>query len=143
MKFTQRKLALAIVTALAGTASTVVYAGNMTDLGMTNPSSTSADGLSTTITIDGSDDKGMTSSYQIVRTSHVGNTWTYTVTGLKGRDLSHWALGGPFTSCLSHITSSTSGAAPGADGSTGFNGIKWDTKGGTFSFTLDNNYPAT
>ncbi|MGC8879601.1 MAG: SdrD B-like domain-containing protein [Anaerolineae bacterium] len=78
--------------------------------------------------------------------SVVDRTWTYTVTEVSGRDLSHWLLG--IVTCVdpSHIVSATPGYSVGYDGSTGFTGIKWDVedpfKTGVFTFTLDTDYPA-
>jgi hypothetical protein len=85
------------------------------------------------------------SKYGFTLVSHVGNTWTYEVEELKGKDLSHWGLG--IGSCLNKIASSSpNGAEIGIDGSTGFNSIKWNTAGsfkkGQFSFTLSGDYPA-
>ncbi len=72
--------------------------------------------------------------------SHDGPTWTYRVTKLYGHDLSHWVL--VFGACESRVVSSSpAGAEIGRDGSTGYSGIKWNSEGGTFSFTLDANYP--
>ncbi|HXF60976.1 MAG TPA: pilus assembly protein TadG-related protein, partial [Caldilineaceae bacterium] len=85
------------------------------------------------------------SQYEITFLSHVGNTWTYQVRELAGHDLSHWNLG--IDTCLSQVVSSDPpGAELGVDGSTGFNGIKWNVNDdfsiGVFSFTLDGDYPA-
>ena len=84
------------------------------------------------------------STYDISLVSHVGNTWTYLVEEVSGRNLSHWSLG--IASCLDHITAyNPHGADIGRDGSTGFEGIKWDVSShfssGQFSFTLDDDYP--
>lgn len=85
------------------------------------------------------------SQYKITFVERDGNTWTYNVEELKGRSLSHWDLG--ISSCLDHISSytPTTGFSEGTDGSTGFVGIKWDLAdsftNGTFSFTLDGDYP--
>lgn len=84
------------------------------------------------------------SKYQIELAGVSGTTWTYKVSEISGRDLSHWNLG--IVNCLDKISSAspTSGYASGRDGSTGFVGIKWDVndsfKQGTFSFTLNGNY---
>ena len=83
-------------------------------------------------------------TFNIEFQGQTGNEWTYKVTKLKGRDLSHWDLGIP--SCLDHMTSYTpsDGFEKGKDGSIkdrDFSGIKWNSKGGTFSFTLDGDYP--
>jgi len=93
------------------------------------------------------DSKG-TNAYTIESVSVSGRTWTYRVTQTSGKALSHWTLGIP--ACLDHIRGSTS-----TDGSTAqrgndasikdisFSGIKWDSEGGVYSFTLDNDYAAT
>lgn len=93
------------------------------------------------------DSKG-TNGYDIELVSVSGKTWTYRVTQTSGKALSHWTLGIP--ACSAHIVSSTS-----TDGSTAqigkdasikdieFSGIKWNSEGGVFSFTLDNDYAAT
>jgi len=74
--------------------------------------------------------------------SQVDATWTYQVEKVEGHDLSHWNL---FigSACRDKVISSTPTAASGStDGSTGTDGlIKWDSTSGTFSFTLDGNYP--
>ncbi len=75
--------------------------------------------ISTTITLS----DNVSSTYRVSFISQVGNTWTYSVTEVSGRDLSHWNLG--IASCLDKITSYTPGAQLGFDGSTGFIGIKW------------------
>ncbi len=96
---------------------------------------------STVIALNDSDN----SAYRITFIGRTGNTWTYQVDEVAGKDLSHWNLG--IESCLDHIIASEpAGADPGPDGSTGFVGIKWNTDDafttGQFSFTLDGNYPA-
>ncbi len=90
-------------------------------------------------------DDGKASSYGITYLGQTGNTWSYQVEEIAGRDLSHWLLG--IDSCLSNIVSATpSGAEIGTDGSTGVAGIKWNVNdnfsSGTFAFTLDNSYPS-
>ncbi len=93
------------------------------------------------VTIPLNDNKDTT--FSISLTSHVGNQWTYQVNKVKGRDLSHWDLLVP--SCIGHFSNYTSGAEIGKDGSIkdfDATGIKWNTTGGTFSFTLDANYPS-
>lgn len=97
----------------------------------------------TSVVIPLNDNKN--SSYKVELISHVGASWTYKVTELTGRDLSHWDLG--IESCLDKIESynPTSGYDAGTDGSTGFVGIKWDTEdsfsSGEFTFVLDKSYP--
>jgi len=93
------------------------------------------------------DSKG-TNAYTIESVSVSGRTWTYRVTQTSGKALSHWTLGIP--ACMSKIVNSTS-----TDGSTAeigndasikdisFSGIKWNSEGGVYSFTLDNDYAAT
>ncbi|MHC4535131.1 MAG: hypothetical protein ACYS6K_14375 [Planctomycetota bacterium] len=82
------------------------------------------------------------SSYEVYLEDHVDNTWTYFVREVSGKDLSHWGLGIP--SCLGYLISANPPAET-ADGSTGFEGIKWDVKEnfseGTFSITLNDEYP--
>ncbi|WP_176329792.1 XDD3 family exosortase-dependent surface protein [Thioflexithrix psekupsensis] len=81
------------------------------------------------------------STFQVVLQSRQGNTWTYQVSKAKGFDLSHWVLGIP--SCQGKYVSYTAGAEIGVDGSIKdqvFSGIKWNSSGGTFSFTLDGDY---
>jgi len=60
---------------------------------------------------------------------------------VEGRDLSHWNVGLD-ESCRAAVTGGTAGYEVGRDGSTGFWGIKWDSEGGVFSFTLDGEYPS-
>lgn len=80
------------------------------------------------------------SSYEIDVT-HEGTKWTYDVSKIKGHDLSHWVLG--FACEKEQVKNTTAGAEIGRDGSTGFDGIKWDSSGGQFSITLDKPYPET
>lgn len=94
--------------------------------------------------INVSDNKN--STYEITLASVVGNTWTYRVREVSGHNLDYWSLG--IANCMDKITSynPTSNYSSGVDGSTGFNGIKWDVSNsygdGTFSFTLNNSYQA-
>lgn len=108
-----------------------------------------------TLTTDGN-------SYLIefLGTSDGGKTWTYRVTELEGKDLSHWILG------LCMTEDEVVDWSPGADDAgildvevvdpdptTGVSGIKWDVKDDynndgndsgdarEFSFTLANVYP--
>jgi hypothetical protein len=98
----------------------------------------------TTVTVSLNDNKD--SQYRVEFIERSGRTWTYKVTEVQGRDLSHWSLGGETTwNCVDNIVAySPGGASIGQDGSTGFHGIKWDTAGsfsnGYFSFTLDKDY---
>jgi hypothetical protein len=85
------------------------------------------------------------STFEVTLESVVGNTWTYRVREIAGRDLSHWNLG--IANCIDKIiASSPSGAEIGTDGSTGFVGIKWNVTdsftNSTFSFTVNGSYPA-
>ncbi|MCC6455648.1 MAG: carboxypeptidase regulatory-like domain-containing protein [Caldilineaceae bacterium] len=85
------------------------------------------------------------STYGFTYVGQTGNTWTYEVSEVDGSDLSYWLLN--ISSCLDNIVSSTpSGATMGVDGGTGVAGIKWNVNSaftsGTFSFTLDDNYPS-
>jgi hypothetical protein len=89
------------------------------------------------VVINLEDDKD--SAYSIALVGREGNTWTYEVAQVAGRDLSHWSLG--LGACAEHLESASDGADVGTDGSTGFVGIKWDSEGGSFSLTLDGNYP--
>jgi hypothetical protein len=93
------------------------------------------------------DSKG-DNGYDIDLVSVSGRTWTYRVTHTSGKALSHWTLGIP--ACMSKIVSSTStdgsNAEIGKDASIKdmeFSGIKWNSEGGVYSFTLDNDYAAT
>ncbi len=86
------------------------------------------------------------SKYEIKLQSHNGNTWTYFVREVAGKSLSHWNVG--IQSCLDKgavISSSPTG--DDTDGSTAFKGMKWDVGDGftegTFSVTLDADYPET
>lgn len=90
-------------------------------------------------------DDNQDSSYGITYVGQTGNTWTYEVEEIDGRDLSHWLLS--IDTCLSNVVGYTPGGAEvGTDGSTGVDGIKWNVNdgfsSGTFSFTLDDAYPA-
>lgn len=94
----------------------------------------------TTITL------GDGSQYDISLDSHVGNIWTYSVSEKSGKSLSHWNVGIP--SCIEHITDYTpTQGFDTTDGSTDFEGIKWDVEesftSGTFSVTLDADYLET
>ncbi|MDX1995470.1 MAG: choice-of-anchor A family protein, partial [bacterium] len=88
------------------------------------------------------DDQG-TNSYSVEFLGVQNRTWTYRVTRTGGKNLSHWTLG--IASCVTpntnRVTGGTNGYALGKDGNRPFWGIKWDTQGGTFSFTLDADYP--
>lgn len=86
-------------------------------------------------------------SYDIILSSHVGDTWTYKVEAAAGsKALSHWLLeeceGGEIDPpyLKNHIVDTDPNASIGKDGSTGIDGVKWDTTGGTFVITMDNKY---
>lgn len=114
-------------------------------LGATVPAAMAAD----TVIIE-LNDRQM-SSYEITLVSHIithtANTWTYRVTELSGKDLSHWTL--VLGDCIDHIVSysPTQGAEIGYDGSTGYYGIKWNVNdnftSGEFTIVLDGNYGET
>jgi hypothetical protein len=77
--------------------------------------------------------------------NHTGNNWEYTVSNGPGnqKNLSHWDLGIP--NCESHVTSASptpSDWGPDPAGG-GFDGVKWNTTGGTFTLALDSNYAET
>jgi hypothetical protein len=86
------------------------------------------------------------SQYEVKLQSHLGNTWTYSVKELSGKSLSHWNVG--IKACMDKgavVSSSPTGDVK--DGSTGFEGMKWDVSEGftegTFSITLNADYPET
>jgi len=86
------------------------------------------------------------SQYDISLQSHVGNAWTYSVSEVSGKSLSHWNLG--IKACMDKgAVVSTSPTGDVKDGSTDFEGMKWDVDesftSGTFSITLDADYPET
>jgi len=88
------------------------------------------------------------STYKISLESHEGNTWSYRVQEISGKDLSHWVLGlSSRCNVTAHEDAGQIYGDVGTDGSTGFDGIKWDIANdafneGVFSFTLDKDYPA-
>jgi len=86
------------------------------------------------------------SQYEVKLQSHLGNTWTYSVKELSGKSLSHWNLG--IKACMDkNAVEGSSPTGDTVDGSTSFEGMKWDvTEGfteGVFSITLDADYPET
>ena len=94
----------------------------------------------TTITL------GEGSEYCIGLLSHEGLDWVYSVKELDGKDLSHWNLG--IKACMDKgavVSSSPTGDVK--DGSTTFEGMKWnvdeDSTEWTFTITLDADYPET
>lgn len=88
----------------------------------------------------------MNSQYEVSLVGTSGNTWTYRVRKISGRDLSYWALG--VVNCMDNVVSysPTSTYTSGTDPSTGFVGLKWNVVAGftdgTFSITLDGSYQA-
>jgi hypothetical protein len=139
-------------TGTTDTGSTNIGSTGTTDTGSTTSSGdsskcTTASKAPKSTNVSWADSKG-TNGYDIELVSVNGKTWTYRVTQTSGKALSHWTLGIP--ACNTHIASSTS-----TDGSTAqigkdasikdieFSGIKWNSEGGVFSFTLDNDYAAT
>jgi hypothetical protein len=101
------------------------------------------------VTVNVNDDKD--SAYQVSVTND-GNSWTYTIAQTNGKELSHWDLS--LGNCLDHVESTDGGEILSSDPSKASPGegadpsvkssplIKWDTKGGTFTITLDDTYPA-
>lgn len=91
------------------------------------------------------------SSYQVDYLGTTGNTWSYRVAEINGRDLSNVLF---LLDCVfddgTHLWQHVTGVLPqegfeaGYDGSSGQFGIKWNTMGafssGIFAFTLDNDY---
>ncbi|OQX03153.1 MAG: hypothetical protein BWK80_56275 [Desulfobacteraceae bacterium IS3] len=92
------------------------------DIGMTNP---------------------VTSQYTIDLKNQTNDTWSFSVARVQGRALSHWSLGFMYEGALIDMrefvdtSASTSGVAVGVDGSTGYQGIKWNTEGGDFTVKID------
>ncbi|NLF30932.1 MAG: hypothetical protein GX591_08610, partial [Planctomycetes bacterium] len=85
-----------------------------------------------------------TDSYGITFLGRSGNTWTYKVEEISGRNLSHWVLG--LGTCDGLVVSTSPTATSiGHDDSTGFFGAKWEPgeafTSGEFSITLNGNYP--
>ncbi|WP_353569973.1 hypothetical protein, partial [Candidatus Albibeggiatoa sp. nov. BB20] len=95
--------------------------------------------------IDGRFNKA--SNYDIELVSQDGTTWTYSVSKVTGHGLSHWVLG--LAENCTVVSSSPSHDGLQVDpsvvnlGGPSFYGIKWNSSGGTFSFTLDQAYAAT
>jgi hypothetical protein len=88
-------------------------------------------------------DDNKDSTYEIDLKSQTNDTWNFSVSRVQGRDLSHWSVGFMYEGALIDMrqfvdtSASTSGVAVGVDGSTGYQGIKWDTKGGDFTVKID------
>jgi len=85
------------------------------------------------------------STYGINLVSYSANTWTYRVSELGGRDLTHWSLA--IDSCLPYIQAFSADAQLGTDETMAdFIGIQWPLSShftnGSFSFTLNEHYPA-
>jgi hypothetical protein len=73
--------------------------------------------------------------------NHTGNNWVYTVGNGTGnqKTLSHWDLG--ILGCQSKATTTPPADLWGSDpAGGGFNGVKWNTTGGTFTIALNGNY---
>jgi hypothetical protein len=85
------------------------------------------------ITVGLNDNKD--SAYEIDLKNQTNDTWNFSVSKLQGRDLSHWSVGflyeGSYIDMREFVDSSgtTSGVQVGVDGSTGYQGVKWDTQG--------------
>jgi hypothetical protein len=86
-------------------------------------------------------------SYDIQLVSQNGTTWTYNISKVEGYDLSHWVLGLAESCTVVSASPSHDGVQvdPSIEnmGGPSFYGIKWNSSGGTFSFTLDQAYAAT
>ncbi len=153
-------MGMACVTSLVFGMSAYAKPGNGNGNGNGNDSGSSSTGSGST-TDEGSVSDSVTvyvkdnrdSTYKITLESNEGNSWTYKVVWIKGRDLSHWDLA--LGSCLEHVEDAGGGEKkPGGDPSNANPGpgadesvkesplIKWDTEGGTFTITLDADYPA-
>ena len=96
----------------------------------------------TTITLG---DKSQ-SQYCIGLTNHQGTDWVYSVKELSGKSLSHWNVG--IKACMDiGAVVSTTPTGDVEDGSTTFEGMKWnvdeDSTEWTFTITLDADYPET
>jgi hypothetical protein len=97
-----------------------------------------------TVTVE---DLGMhnpvTSKYTIDLKNQTNDTWNFSVSRVQGRALSHWSLGfmyeGSYIDMREFVdtSASTSGVAVGVDGSTGYQGIKWNTEGGDFTVKIN------
>jgi hypothetical protein len=96
-----------------------------------------------TATIEFTDKQG-TNEYLVEFLGVDDKTWSYEISEVSGKSLSHWNIG--IENCLDHIISYSpeEGYEAGTDGSTGFVGVKWDLAesftSGIFSFTLDDYY---
>ncbi|MGI6209145.1 MAG: MSCRAMM family protein, partial [Anaerolineae bacterium] len=99
-------------------------------------------GLAATTIVFGSN------SYSVQFLGRQGNTWSYYVKELGGKNLSHIA----FEVCAEIVdftpkagTNGVSSVQKGYDATTGISGIKWNFnysfREGTFSFTLNGDYP--
>lgn len=84
------------------------------------------------------------STFDIELVSHGGGSYTYQVSEVSGKDLSHWLL--EFGLCAEHLVGAEpAGYETGIDGSTGRTGVKWNVSGsftsGLFTIQLDADYP--
>ncbi len=109
------------------------------DGGLVPPASQEQDSGTESATLDFNDSKNTT--VEISLAEHTGNTWTYRVREISGRDLKDWTLG--IGNCVDHISQfSPTGASIGS--SSGLTGIKWSVStsysDGYFSVTMDNSY---
>jgi hypothetical protein len=88
-------------------------------------------------------DDNKDSAYEIDLRGQTTDTWNFSVSKLQGRDLSHWSVGflyeGSYIDMRDFVdtSASTSGVQVGVDGSTGYQGVKWDTQGGDFTVKID------
>lgn len=102
---------------------------------------------STTLTLTHTNGKKTSQSqYQIDYLGNTGNTFSYRVTELSGKDLSHWniLLGDCLGFVVGHSEPTGTSYSNGPDGSTGTTGLKWDTNdgfnSGIFSFTVTSHW---
>ena len=82
---------------------------------------------------------GTLTQYKVVLDSHVGNSWTYTVTEITGKSLSHFVIG--LGGCILQGDINTELTTPdwqwvNPDPTTGVRGIKWNTDSAPTSFTF-------
>ncbi len=115
--------------------------GNYLDVdgGFVPPAGQAQDSGPESATIDFNDSKN--TQIGISLASHSGNTWTYHVEEISGRDLKDWTLG--IGNCVDHIAQYDPSGATIGSGS-GLSGIKWSVStyfnNGYFSVTMDNSY---
>ncbi|MDM8563651.1 hypothetical protein QUF54_09885, partial [Candidatus Marithioploca araucensis] len=159
MKNMRYLIGMACVTSLVFGMSAYAKPGNGNGNGNGNNDSGSSSTGSSSTTDEGSVSDSVTvyvndkknSTYKITLESNEGNSWSYKVEQIEGRDLSHWDLA--LGSCLEYVRVTDDGekkpngdpsnADPGEGADKSVKGsplIKWDTQGGTFTITLDANY---